>query len=156
MKLYKIPLVSVFLLMNSQPGLAMDYPEGYRHWSHVKTLTLHAGHPLENPFKGIHHVYANPAALKGLQSGAYADGATFVFDLLENVTADHASAEGDRVLIGVMQKDSKGHAATGGWAFQAWSGNSRSERLVNDGGQSCYACHTDAQKDDYVFSHWRE
>lgn len=144
------------LLLYACSAAAVDYPEGYRDWSHVKTLTLHAGHPLAEPFAGIHHVYANPAALAGLHSGDYADGATLVFDLLEAVDAEHATAEGKRILLGVMEKNRAAYRDTGGWGFDAWAGDSRSERLVKDGGTSCFGCHTAQQDSDYVFSRWRE
>ncbi|MGB5736919.1 MAG: cytochrome P460 family protein, partial [Thiohalocapsa sp.] len=61
----------------------VSYPEGYREWTHVKSMVIHPGHPLENPFLGIHHVYANEAARDGLETGVYSDGALFAFDLLE-------------------------------------------------------------------------
>ena len=37
----------------------VPYPEKYRSWQHVKTMLIQPGHALENPFAGIHHVYAN-------------------------------------------------------------------------------------------------
>lgn len=156
MKLQRITLSIAALILTTTMAQAVDYPTDYRHWSHVKTLTLHAGHALENPFMGIHHIYANPAALEGLRTGIYPDGAVLAFDLLESITADHATAEGERLLLGVMQKDRKTYAATGGWGFQGWSGNSRTERLVKDNGESCFACHTTEKERDYVFSHWRD
>lgn len=148
--------LAVALLAASQAAGAVDYPEGYRDWSHVKTLILDEGHPLANPFAGMHHVYANPAALAGLRSGTYADGAVFVFDLLEANAGDHATAEGKRILLGVMEKDRAHHGDTGGWGFAAWAGDSRSETLVQDGGRACFACHASEQAADYVFSRWRD
>ena len=140
----------------SHAGNNVDYPDGYRSWTHIKTMVLHPGHPLENPFKGIHHVYGNNKAVSGTKTGEFKDGSVLVFDLLEYQTQDKASTEGDRVLVGVMVKDSKRYPETGGWGFEGFKGNSHTERLVNDGGQSCFGCHT-AQKDhDYVFSRWRE
>lgn len=133
-----------------------DYPDGYRTWTHIKTMTLHKGHPLENPFLGIHHVYGNEKAVKGTQSGKFDEGAVLVFDLLEYTTANNASTEGDRVLIGIMVKDSANYPATGGWGFEGFKGNSHTERLVNDGGQSCFGCHAPQKDNDYVFSHWRD
>ena len=46
-------------------------------------------------------------------------------------------------------------AATGGWGFQGWAGNSRDQTLVSDGGAGCYECHTAQAERDYVFSTWR-
>lgn len=147
------------LLFGASPLAAqdpIDYPEGYRGWSHVKTLTLHAGHALADPFEGIHHVYANAAGAAGTRSGVFEDGSVLVFDLLETVTEGEATAEGPRKLLAVMVKDRARYPTTGGWGFEAWAGDSRSERLVTDGGASCFDCHTAQAQSDYVFSRWRE
>ena len=139
-----------------QAGDQVDYPDGYRSWTHIKSMVLHPGHPLENPFKGIHHVYGNDKAVKGTQSGNFKDGSVLVFHLLEYQTQDKASTEGDRILTGVMVKNSKRYPETGGWGFEGFKGSSHTERLVNDGGQSCFGCHTSQKDHDYVFSHWRD
>ncbi|RMG41192.1 MAG: cytochrome C [Candidatus Dadabacteria bacterium] len=133
----------------------VKYPEGYRFWTHVKSMTIHKGHPLENPFMGIHHVYANKKGLEGIKSGSFADGSILVFDLLESINRNHASIEGKRILVGVMVKDQKKYKATGGWGFEGFAENSKTKRLVHDGGKSCYNCHASQQKHDYVFSRWR-
>ncbi|WP_457668970.1 cytochrome P460 family protein [Thiolapillus sp.] len=134
----------------------VTYPDGYRNWTHIKTMVLHAGHPLENPFKGIHHVYGNDKAVQGTKTGKFKDGSVLVFDLLNYLTKDKASTEGERVLVGVMVKNNARYPATGGWGFEGFKGNSKSERLVTDGGQSCFSCHTSQKNHDYVFSHWRK
>lgn len=147
------------LVLGASPLAAqdpIDYPEGYRGWAHVKTLTLHAGHVLADPFEGIHHVYANPPAVTGTQGGEFADGSVLVFDLLAAVSEGEATAEGKRKLLAVMVKDRGRYPATGGWGFEAWAGDSRSERLVTDGGASCFDCHTSQAQSDYVFSRWRD
>jgi hypothetical protein len=141
--------VAVSLAAGARP---VSYPDGYRAWHHVKSMVIEAGHPLADPFAGIHHVYANAAAVQGLRSGKYPDGAVIAFDLLEAQAKDHAVSEGARKLLGVMERRQKEAAATGGWAFEAFKGDSRTERLVTDGGQSCFACHA-AQKDSgHVYS----
>lgn len=134
---------------------AVPYPEGYRSWFHTKSMLIQPGHALENPFQGIHHIYANPKALKGLKSGTYADGSILVFDLLKYNEKDLTVQEGDRKLTGVMHKDATKYAATGGWGFEGFAGNSTTERLVKDGGQSCFGCHTSEKAKDYVFSETR-
>jgi len=135
---------------------AIDYPDGYRHWTHIKTMVLHEGHPLQTPFMGIHHVYGNPPAASGTQTGRFAEGAILVFDLLQYDTADNASTEGERVLLGVMVKDGQRYPSTGGWGFEAFAGDSRTTRLVDDGGEGCFDCHAAQQQHDYVFSRWRD
>lgn len=140
----------------SQAGDPIDYPDGYRSWTHIKSMVLHPGHPLENPFKGIHHVYGNEKAVTGTKTGKFEDGSVLVFDLLAYQTQDKASTEGDRILTGVMVKDGKHYPETGGWGFEGFNGNSHTERLVSDGGQSCFGCHTSQKDHDYVFSRWRD
>jgi len=158
MKLFRLTTVVFYLLLcqNTWADDAIAYPKDYRSWSHVKSLILRNNHPLANPFAGIHHVYANAKAVSGLRQGNFKDGASLVFDLLQNQESGNANSEGDRILLGVMVKDRKKFSATGGWGFEAFKGNSQSQRLTSDGGQSCYGCHTSQQHNDYVFSHWRE
>jgi hypothetical protein len=131
----------------------VPYPEGYRSWMHVKSMVINPGHALYEAFGGIHHIYANQAALQGYASGRFPDGAVIVFDLLEATTADNAMQEGPRKVVGVMHKDAKRYAATGGWGFEGFKGDSNAERVVRaNAATACYQCHT-AQKDkDFVFS----
>ena len=147
---------SMLVSASTHAGDTVDYPDGYRTWTHIKTMALHKGHPLENPFLGIHHVYGNEQGVQGVKSGQFDNGAVLVFDLLEYDTAENASTEGDRVLVGVMVKDSDNYSATGGWGFEGFAGDSQTERLVDDGGQSCFACHASQKANDYVFTRWRE
>ena len=133
----------------------VPYPEGYRTWVHVKSMIIKPSHPLADPFAGIHHVYANARALKGLQTGNYEKGAMFVFDLLEVRESKSAIEEGKRKLIGVMLYDPQAYDKTGGWGFEGFAGNSRTKRLVKDGGAGCFGCHEQARKTHHVFTTWR-
>ena len=131
----------------------VPYPEGYRDWRHVKSMVVSQGHPLFESFGGIHHLYANDLALKGYMSGKFADGSIIVFDLLEAQTKDNATSEGTRKVLGVMHKDSARWAATGGWGFEGFKGDSKTERVVGaSAAKSCFACHTSQKNNDYVFS----
>ena len=134
----------------------VPFPDGYRNWLHAKSMLIQPGHALEDPFQGIHHVYANSKAVKGLKSGKYDDGSVLVFDLLKYEEKDKTIQEGERKLVGVMHKDSAKYAATGGWGFEGFAGNSKTERLVNDGGKSCFGCHEPQKAKDYVFSELRD
>ncbi|MGV6826366.1 MAG: cytochrome P460 family protein [bacterium] len=157
MKKWIVVVVSSITLLGhvamAQPPV--PYPEGYRDWAHVKSMVIEPGHPLENPFQGIHHVYANRQALNGLKSGNYEDGAVLVFDLLQYHAADSTLQEGERKLVGVMMRDIKKYRETGGWGFEGFAANSQTQRLTDDGGASCYGCHAPAAEDQYVFSKYR-
>lgn len=132
-------------------GEQVKYPEQYRDWTHVKSMVIEPGHPLENPFKGIHHIYANESAKDGYASGKFADGSVIVFDLLDYNHSGKTLTESSRKLIGVMEKNDKKFAQTGGWGFEAFSGDTE-ERIVSDGGVSCFGCHASQKSADFVFS----
>ena len=121
---------------------AIKYPEGYRNWPHIKSMLIEPGHPLENPFQGLHHVYGNDTALKGINAGRFPNGSVLVFDLLNYKQDGHTIQEGKRKFIGVMVKDNLKFKSTGGWGFEAFAGDNQNKRLVDDSGKGCYACHT--------------
>jgi len=134
----------------------VSYPESYRSWTHVKSMVIEPGHPLHASFGGIHHLYANEAAMRGYRSGRFPDGAVIVFDLLAAESKDHAVTEGARKVVGVMQRDSRRFAATGGWGFEAFAGDSRTDRVVGDkAATACFACHQSQQASGFVFSRYR-
>lgn len=137
-------------------GAKVKYPEGYRTWAHVKSMVIQEGHPLHEAFGGIHHVYANEKAHRALAAGKgrFPDGAVLVFDLLEARTEGNAIVEGPRKVVGVMQKDAKRFASTGGWGFEGFKGDTR-ERAVTDM-QSCFECHAPQKDRGFVFSEARK
>ena len=75
--------MSSVVLGSNKTVKPVAYPEGYRDWTHVKSLAITSPtHPLFDPFGGLHHIYANGKALNALKGIApYSDGATLVFDL---------------------------------------------------------------------------
>lgn len=141
--------------VEAQKGSPPAYPRGYRNWHHVKSMVLEEGHPLYKDFGGIHHVYANDAARKGLQTGTYADGAVLVFDLFDAPREGGALTEGARKVLAVMEKNNARFAATGGWGFEAFAGGDEGKRLVTDAVNQCFLCHQSQESKGYVFSAWR-
>jgi hypothetical protein len=132
------------------------YPANYREWTHVKSMIIEPGHALHASFGGIHHLYANERAMQGYRSGRFPDGAVIVFDLLEATSADHTVTEGTRKVLGVMQRDSQRFAATGGWGFEGFVGDSRTQRAVaGNAATACFACHQARRDQQYVFSSYR-
>lgn len=155
-------LVLTTTLSMTTPLFAADpppvpYPEGYRQWTHVKSMTINPGHPLYGAFGGIHHLYANRKAEQGYATGRFADGSVIVFDLLEADVADNAVHEGARKVLGVMHKDSRKYKDTGGWGFEGFKGDSKTERAVgSNAATACYQCHTSQKGSDFVFSKFRK
>lgn len=153
-----VALSGIVLSGDAAPAAGpVPYPDGYREWTHVKSMLIEEGHPLYDTFGGIHHVYANASALRALRAGddaGYPDGAVFVFDLLAAHSTDATIVEGERKLIGVMNKDGARYGSTGGWGFEAFGGDTRTAVGVN--GAECFACHQARADAGYVFSEWRQ
>lgn len=153
----KRTLTALLTLACGVPALAGDnavpYPDHYRDWHHVKSMVIEQGHPLYESFGGIHHLYANKKAVAGYKTGTFADGSVIVFDLLEANHAGNAVTEGPRKVAGVMHKDAKKYAATGGWGFEGFGGGDRNNRVVGaNAASACYDCHAPQKDRDYVFS----
>lgn len=133
------------------------YPEGYRGWTHVKSMVIQQGHSLYESFGGIHHLYANDKALEGYNKGSFPDGAVIVFDLLEAQQKANAITEGARKVLGVMEKDNQRYTDTGGWGFEGFAAGDPARRVVSDNAnEACFQCHTARKDHDYVFSRWRD
>ena len=154
-------LVFAAALSMTSPLFAADpvpvpYPEGYRHWVHVKSMTINQGHALYDAFGGIHHLYANKKAEQGYKSSKFADGSVIAFDLLEAKAADNTVQEGARKVLGVMHKDSRKYKDTGGWGFEGFKGDSKTERAVGSNATAaCYGCHAPQKDKHHLFSSWR-
>jgi hypothetical protein len=56
-----------------------------------------------------------------------------------------------------MVKDSKRYAATGGWGFEQFRGDSQTDRMVTaENATKCFACHAKQKDHDSVFSEFRK
>jgi hypothetical protein len=156
---HAVTLLALLVAASAQADNAppVPYPEGYRDWRHVKSMVIEPGHALYASFGGIHHLYANPAAVEGYRSGRFPDGAVIVFDLLEAEAADAAIVEGKRKVVGVMLRDSQRYASTGGWGFEGFAGDSRTDRAVGArAAEACFTCHQARAGQEFVFSSMRE
>jgi hypothetical protein len=138
------------------PGLT--YPEGYRSWTHVKSMLIHSkDHPLYDPFSGLHHVYVNDKGLKAVKNGGtYPDGSVLVFDLYDVQEDNGAYVATDRKFIGLMVKDSKKYKDTGGWGWDVFKGNEKTGGNVKDAKTGCFNCHASQKESDYVFSRYQQ
>ena len=153
----RIALLAAALVV-TYPAMAAEvpYPAGYRDWHHVKSMVIQQGHALYSSFGGIHHIYGNAKAIQGYRNGKFADGSVIVFDLLEAKNNDNAVTEGERKVVGVMHKDAKRYAATAGWGFEGFKGDSKTERAVGaEAATACYQCHIPQKGSDFVFSKLR-
>ena len=140
------------LVAQGQKKTPIVYPMGYRHWTLVKSMVIFGNqHPLSNQFGGLHNVYVNDLGVRSLQQGrAYPDGTIFVFDLYDIRSAQGAIETRDRKFIGVMKKNAKLYASTGGWGWEVFKGYEETGSLQDM--KQCFDCHSKQKRADYVFS----
>jgi hypothetical protein len=136
----------------SQARGVVAYPEGYREWAHVKSALVTSRHPDFKDVGGFRHIYANRPALVGYRAGKFPDGAIIVVDWLEGRDESGAFTEGERRRVDVMMKDRSRFAATGGWGFERFDGDSSTARSVSSPADQCFTCHSNRTDHDSVFS----
>lgn len=149
-------LTTMALVPTALIAADVSYPDGFRHWQHVKSMVINKGHPLYDAVGGIHHIYADRSAVKGYKAGRFANGSVIVFDLFEAVDKDNAISEGARKAVLVMTKDSKRFPATDGWGYQVFDAKSRKGTLDGKAQTECHACHVAVKDKDFVFSAMRD
>ena len=151
-------IVSLGLSRSAGGADEVPYPEGYRSWFHVKSQIATKDHPRFAQIGGIHHIYANAAGLTGYQTGAFPEGAVLILDVFALVEEGGSLVEGERRWLGVMQKDREKFKATGGWGFEHFAGNSKTDREVAVNGpiEACVTCHMKRKDSDLVFSKLRQ
>jgi hypothetical protein len=140
------------LALADQDTSQIPFPEGYRNWFHHHSTLNTTGHQPEGNI-GMQHVYANAAALEGLKTGKFPNGAAFVVDRFKYVEAEnHSLTQGDRKVVAVMMRDVQRYAETGGWGFQAFKGGDPAQKAVTDGGKACFTCHAPLADSYYLFT----
>lgn len=131
------------------------YPEGYRAWSHVKSTVVSPSHANFAVTGGFQHFYANVQAMEGYRSRVFPEGSVLVVDWLDMSDVKGAFTEGARRQVDVMVKDSRKFAESGGWGFQRFSKDSKSEFAETPTPRQCFACHDRLKKDGLVLSVYR-
>ena len=134
----------------------VPYPDGFRTWAHVKSAVTSPTHKSFATNGGFQHIYANAEAMAGYRTRTFPEGAIIAFEWLEMRDNNGAYAEGPRRQVDVMVKDAKRFAATGGWGFQRFVKDSKTELAASPTPQQCFACHEQLKKDDLVLSSYRQ
>src|SRR5262249_59868655 len=146
-------LLATVSLSPVQSADEVKLPFGYRNWFHVNAMLVDKASPLFDVLGGMHSVYVNPAGAAALKKGGpYPDKTVLVDDVREFTVSEGSYVEGASKVLGVMTKDKKRYAATGGWGFQAWAAGDPAKPLVTDATKQCFECHQARKDQDYVYS----
>ena len=145
-----------------QPSPALNaaspvaYPDEYRTWTHVKSTLISPAHRTFANTGGFQHIYANTEAMVGYRTRTFPEGSIVVFDWIEMRDKDGAFEEGPRRQLDVMVRDTQRFASTGGWGFQRFVKDSRTEVATTPSPAQCFACHDNLQKDGLILSRYRQ
>jgi len=94
-------------------------------------------------------VKATTVVVPAIHTRAFPEGAVIVVDWLEMKDNDGAYIEGPRRQIDVMVRDSVRFASTGGWGFQRFVKDTKTEATAPTP-QQCFTCHNNLKKDGLV------
>ena len=139
-----------------QAPAAVAYPEGFRSWGHVKSAAIGPAHKSFAINGGFQHIYANSQGMIGYRTRAFPEGSVVVVEWLEMRDNGGAFVEGPRRQLDVMVKDSVRFAKSGGWGFQRFAKDSKTELAATPTPQQCFACHEKLKKDGLILSAYRQ
>ena len=146
----------VITRQQSSAGISVAYPEGYRAWTHVKSSLISPSHATFPTNGGFQYIYANTEAMAGYRTRTFPEGSVIAFDWLDMKDTNGAFTEGPRRQVDVMVKDSKRFAETGGWGFQRFVKDSKTELAAAPTPAQCFACHERLKRDGLVLCSYRE
>ncbi|MEP6832408.1 MAG: cytochrome P460 family protein [Gemmatimonas sp.] len=128
----------------------VDFPEGYRSWTHISSAVIQSG--ASGP--GMHHIYANARALEGYRTGNFPNGSIIVFDRFALDVTTARTKAGARQFVNLMVKDSARFRTTGGWGYDGFTGDSRTQHLFPQSRAvtSCFNCHAQRKDSNFVFT----
>jgi Cytochrome P460 len=152
--MFVLPL-TVVSSMARQPA-AVPYPTDYRSWAVVKTSLVSAQAPNFATRGGFHHFYANAKAMDGYRTGSFPEGSIIVDEGVYAEDAKGVMVERGRRSLDVMHKHGETHAATGGWGFEHFDGDSQVGSGTAEARAACATCHGQRKAQDYVFSTFRK
>lgn len=132
-------------------GSAVPFPAEYRTWVVVKTKVVGPQSSFYKVDGGLHHFYANSQAIEGHRTGKFPDGAVLVDERLETRDDAGVTTEGALKSVAVMRKDSRQYSETGGWGYDYFLGESRTDGAPASVRASCFACHAKAKDSDSVY-----
>ena len=145
-------IVSITLLVAvaCKPRVLTEVPmPDYKSFRHVKSGLLLKG-DADDLLTGIHHVYANDAAVEALRNRSdFPEDSVLVFDLFEPLDTPEGYKEGAHKFTAVMHKHSS-FKSTGGWGYEAFLPDGK--RVVADANKMCFECHKSVESQGYVFT----
>ena len=148
-------LVTAVIACAGDAGAPPPFPAEYRKWAVVRSIVVGSESRNFTINGGFHHYYANEKAVEGFRTGHFPDGSIVVDERLEARHDAGATFEGPRKSVAVMHKDAARYQSTGGWGFDVFAGEARTQGASAATREACYSCHSRRKDHDFVFSEFR-
>jgi hypothetical protein len=147
---------------DSSPIYGVKIPAGYRDWKLIAVDNLLVPGKADQ----LRAQLGNDIAIKAFKEGTvpFPDGAPIAAIHWTRVSSEdnnkvlagsfpgaQSFVVGSPVNVQFMVKDSKRYAATGGWGFADFTGEKPGDKALHE---TCFACHTPAKDNDYVFTRY--
>jgi hypothetical protein len=132
------------------------YPKHFRRWTVAKGRMIGPNSPSFPTGGGFRYIYVNRVGREGYTNLPFPEGSVLVDERVE-ATEDASGIfqEGPTLHVGVMVKDSKRCAETGGWCFNFFRGEDTTTGIPPAAQKGCFTqCHSKAESDS-VFSKFR-
>jgi hypothetical protein len=149
-------LVAAGMASAGDTGAPVPFPTEYRSWA--VTWSLVVGPEAKNfaTAGGFHHYYANEKAMEGFRTGQFQDGSVVIDERLEARQEAGITLEGQRKYVAVMQKEAAKYPSTGGWGFELFVGEGRTQGASEEVRAGCFSCHSRRKDHDFLFSEFRK
>jgi hypothetical protein len=149
-------LVGAGIACAGDAGPPAPFPAEYRNWAVTRSLVLGPEHKSFATNGGFHHYYANEKAMEGFRTGQFPDGSVVVDERLEARQEAGATFEGPRNSVAVMEKNATRYQSTGGWGFDIFVGEDRTQGASASVRAACFSCHSKRKDHDFLFSEFRK
>jgi hypothetical protein len=130
----------------------------YRRWTVVKGRLVGPSNPGAPNNAGFRYIYANRVARDGYERRSFEEGSVLIDERVQATEdANGIYQEGATLHVGVMVKDSRRCADTGGWCFNFFVGDDTSVGIPAAAQKACFTrCHSSQVDTDSVFSRFRK
>jgi hypothetical protein len=151
-----ILLIAAGIACAGDAGAPVPFPSEYRKWAVTKSHVVGPENKSFATIGGFHHYYANEKAMEGFRTGQFPEGSVVVDERLEVRQEAGTSFEGAKKYVAVMEKDASRFQTTGGWGFDVYIGEDRTQGASASVREKCFSCHSQRKDHDFVFSEFRK
>ena len=149
-------LVAAGIACAGDASAPVPFPAEYRKWAVAKSLVVGPENKNFATIGGFHHYYVNEKAMEGLRTGQFPDGSVVVDERLEVRQEAGTTFEGPKKYVAVMEKEATRYQGTGGWGFDVFVGEDRTQGASASVRAGCFSCHSQRKDHDFLFSEFRK